>query len=75
MEEVDRIFHKRPDSLKKRNEIIKNADHPVDMEINGFLAAAEDGDLKAQHQLALIYIQGEAVPQNFAEALDRKSVV
>lgn len=54
--------------MKKRNEIIKNADHPVDMEINGFLAAAEDGDLKAQHQLALIYIQGEAVPQNFAEA-------
>ena len=38
------------------------------MNIDGFLTAANDGDLKAQHQLALIYIQGDAVPQNFAEA-------
>lgn len=54
--------------MKKRNGIIKNPYNPVNMNIDGFLTAANDGDLKAQHQLALIYIQGDAVPQNFAEA-------
>ena len=33
------------------------------------LASAEQGDAKAQYQLALLYHQGKGVPQDYAEAL------
>lgn len=68
MEKVGRNHSDRIASVKKRNGIIKNTYNPPGMTINGFLTAAEDGDLKAQHQLALIYILGEAVPRNLVEA-------
>lgn len=54
--------------MKKRNGIINNTDNPVLMEIEGLLTAAEDGDISAQHRLAMVYIMGEVAPQNFDEA-------
>ena len=41
---------------------------PNIMAIDGVLSLAESGDTEAQHQLAMIYILGEEIPQDFKEA-------
>ena len=38
------------------------------MAIDGILSSAEDGSPEAQYQLAMLYIGGEEVPQDYSEA-------
>lgn len=50
------------------NDVIKVTADSSSMAIDSILKSAEEGNLESQYQLAMIYILGEEVPQNFAEA-------